>query len=990
MISGGNQQSLQGVASSSSNTIIDYGSNPTVGGGSNFQMGLEAEAMAFMISLKKGLHSSVVAQQIQSVVRFTDLITEYPLPIIANSTLLKLADVFRDCNNNFVRYWIVSVFEEVKGELLKVLNQEELIRRISAVLGSNDPIARSLALRMFGHMAEILSDRTDLHHLIEKNLLTCIEGYERESCVVAIEQICSSSKQFASQILPQIEILLNDIKSPPQAKLSLIRVLRHMHSDVDTVNRTFKLCSETLLRAYPTTPFILAIIDTLTQLAQNSVFIGKDTFKLLFNIFELDGRKKVKIACLNNITKLSKYLSDTYTLDFPFDMLSKFLNNSPFDSIKTSILKLLASLSYSPFNVKQCFNFSDKNNVIHTVELLLFYQKLEISDLAFEIMINAVRHSNQSEQVLEPLLKNLSRAFCFSIPYRVRNNDNLFFIKKICEYLVRFIKSFPSYAGLITKTLLGEIGNICVSISSNQISQKQEFLRSSNMYFSKCLLKFSSHCPNVLVHHLMAIYETAATMNLSDEIIVNLYEVIFQALYINRHKNFNNEFSQTNIKALIETKRYWCLYLIAKNAMFYSHFSLSESILGIVKDKVEEEATSFYLKSLFLWSSAEHLAMKNYMKMQDVSFVETDILQNCLQMLDQATMLLKASGISNSGFQQLYFGQRRLFIESILNLTLHLSNFNEPRNTATSNAVFQHQSQVFTSLSDKLNDMINSFFDIDMGSAKILELQALACRVISKAISTILVDHSVSSKANTTLQASSKPIGEMYHHSALDPLFVQCQHILKSLESFDTNKPYNKSVLIHRIILAILKAGAPVPQFFFNLTPHTAPKLEIEINNTHNIFTKPVTAILGQGLVIKFSGYITQQRKQATTAHQRKVKSVCLTIEKKLISSSATSQTEGNFTTTNNDLEEVQKFIIPVVEQSFQRKCLCHFKSEGRYQLAIRTQMVDENDCYIWWTSNLAVSDVNSLTSYGSDEKRHIAIVVDVKPLPLIANRLAL
>lgn len=143
-------------------------------------------------------------------------------------------------------------------------------------------------------------------------------------------------------------------------------------------------------------------------------------------------------------------------------MLSKFLNNSPFDSIKTSILKLLASLSYSPFNVKQCFNFSDKNNVIHTVELLLFYQKLEISDLAFEIMINAVRHSNQSEQVLEPLLKNLSRAFCFSIPYRVRNNDNLFFIVSIIDRpeVISFKLTFINidiYYACLSKIFISEI-----------------------------------------------------------------------------------------------------------------------------------------------------------------------------------------------------------------------------------------------------------------------------------------------------------------------------------------------------------------------------------------------------------------------------------------------------------------------------------------------------------------------------------------------------
>ena len=321
---GGASQMVSGIINSVSTSSQQAISVPSIPPSSmepsNFQMGLEAEAMAFLISLKKGLHSSAIAQQIQSVVRFTDLITEYPLPIIANSALLKLADVFRDCNNNFVRYWIVSVFEEVKGELLKVLNQDELIRRISAVLASNDPIARSLALRMFGQMADILSERTDLHHHIEKNLLTCIEGYERESCVVAIEQICSSSKHFASQILPQLESLLCDIKTPPQAKLSLIRVLRHMHSDVNTVERTFKFLSENMLENYPSTPFILVIIDTVSQLAQNSVFIAKDTFKLLFSILKNDPRKNIKITCLNNITKLSKSLSDTYTFEFPFDV----------------------------------------------------------------------------------------------------------------------------------------------------------------------------------------------------------------------------------------------------------------------------------------------------------------------------------------------------------------------------------------------------------------------------------------------------------------------------------------------------------------------------------------------------------------------------------------------------------------------------------------------------------------------------------------------
>jgi hypothetical protein len=67
--------------------------------------GIEGEAMTVIVSLDKGLRSGIVSQQCESIVRFSELIKKYPLPVIANTALLKLAEVFQS------RYCIFIEFE---------------------------------------------------------------------------------------------------------------------------------------------------------------------------------------------------------------------------------------------------------------------------------------------------------------------------------------------------------------------------------------------------------------------------------------------------------------------------------------------------------------------------------------------------------------------------------------------------------------------------------------------------------------------------------------------------------------------------------------------------------------------------------------------------------------------------------------------------------------------------------------------------------------
>lgn len=136
-----------------------------------------------------------------------------------------------------MRYWVVGVFKEVRDEFPKVLNKNELIKRIAGVLGSNDPIARALVLRMLAHMSEIIADRLDLHHKIQQRLLGSVEVYEKDAAMDAVEQLCASSQKFATHIIPQLEPLIKNVETPIRSKLKLIRILKYMHGDVKTVKK---------------------------------------------------------------------------------------------------------------------------------------------------------------------------------------------------------------------------------------------------------------------------------------------------------------------------------------------------------------------------------------------------------------------------------------------------------------------------------------------------------------------------------------------------------------------------------------------------------------------------------------------------------------------------------------------------------------------------------------------------------------------------------
>ena len=116
------------------------------------------DANAALAELDQGLRCGKLGEQSEAIVRFPRLFAKYPFPILINSALLKLADIFRQ-SGNFTKLCVLRVIQQSERHLDKITNVDEFLKRISTVLHSNDPAARALTLRLLGSTAVIIPER---------------------------------------------------------------------------------------------------------------------------------------------------------------------------------------------------------------------------------------------------------------------------------------------------------------------------------------------------------------------------------------------------------------------------------------------------------------------------------------------------------------------------------------------------------------------------------------------------------------------------------------------------------------------------------------------------------------------------------------------------------------------------------------------------------------------------------------------------------------
>ena len=72
-----------------------------------------------MAELDQGLRCGRLGEQSEAIVKFPRLFAKYPFPILINSALLKLADIFRQ-SSNFIKLCVLRVVQQSERHLDKI------------------------------------------------------------------------------------------------------------------------------------------------------------------------------------------------------------------------------------------------------------------------------------------------------------------------------------------------------------------------------------------------------------------------------------------------------------------------------------------------------------------------------------------------------------------------------------------------------------------------------------------------------------------------------------------------------------------------------------------------------------------------------------------------------------------------------------------------------------------------------------------------------
>lgn len=201
------------------------------------------------------------------------------------------------------RFAVVSVMERCRSQLMRVFNTDILVQKVHSVLEKSiDPIARSLALRAFASMAELLINNQRVHSDV-RNALRSPNATEKAACTLCVQQLSEVSASFAQGSIGLIGRLVTALETPMDQRIQLISVLHHMHRDPSTALQSRAVLQEVMER-YPLAQVVLVCIRTLSSLAIRSRMRIDDQMQLLLASIHVDCRDCVQLEAARSMGRI--------------------------------------------------------------------------------------------------------------------------------------------------------------------------------------------------------------------------------------------------------------------------------------------------------------------------------------------------------------------------------------------------------------------------------------------------------------------------------------------------------------------------------------------------------------------------------------------------------------------------------------------------------------------------------------------------------------
>ncbi|XP_012264224.2 integrator complex subunit 7 [Athalia rosae] len=865
----------------------------------------EQDANSALIELDKGLRSNKIGEQCEAIVRFPRLFEKYPFPILINSSLLKLADVFR-IGSNFLRVWVLRVCQQSEKHLDKILNVDEFVRRIFSVIHSNDPVARALTLRTLGSVAGIIPERQQVHHSIRRSL-DSHDSVEVEAAIYAAQMFAAQSKLFAVSMCSKISDMIRGQATPATMKLQLIPILQYMHHDTSTASMVNELCME-LLGSYPAVEFVRVTLSALTTLASATLVDVPGQVALLLRYLHDDPRASIKrhaLDLLHSLARRGAHLWPQGALTSLIDSTTTLLQDGSVNSgLLIRTLDVIEVLSQSAVT---CDANMEKDSPLLCLCVNACYSPdLSVAVRAVTILARVACYCYEeglvayNESGIVCCLESLIVLLAVDESHLRQLKVCLKSTVKLCEANQ---KHCPLFVDAIGSTLIN--ANPDGGQGQGQTIALCEALGAIGSLGENALLPL---LPDILskIQQSSHVHTKVMLCTLLFQTVAGGYE-------------WNVECLKAVEKVVVNVDG-WAKYRIARSAARYGHHGVATKIFKRLKETVASEQLHFWLSGLHLVSSAEsHLMEEAEQGEGNKKLGTVERLNGAIARYASACASLKAAStpLRSLQFASEYSKLRCEFLQCIIQL-LHscrsLCTAPPPAIAATVVLATRDDLQRFGRVTPQLRksakDLKNcaenyqklyqSAFDADPGSlANIRALQEM-CRLMANSV------ERVCGGAGAVMCQPNETEFNFGSSVEMRQLARCCTEVYRLAPSCTMDgeggaiSHVRVGCLVAQVtLLAGGKVRLPLPRYFFQALQATSVKLSV--SPQPRVLGEPVSVPQGSQLALKVEGVLRHGRRASLF---RSVAAVCISISTAPPSKINTDQKDTN---TN----ELQQTVIP-------------------------------------------------------------------------------
>ncbi|KAJ8678827.1 hypothetical protein QAD02_014614 [Eretmocerus hayati] len=911
----------------------------------------EQDANSALIELDKGLRSTKIGEQCEAIVRFPKLFEKYPFPILINSSLLKLADVFR-VGSNFLRVWVLRVCQQSEKHLDKILNVDEFVRRIYSVMHSNDPVAKALTLRTLGSVARIIPERKHVHHSIRRSL-DCHDLVQVEAAIYAAQMFAAQSKLFAIFMCSKISDMIRGQATPASMKLQLIPILQYMHHDISTASLANELCIE-LLESYPAVEFVRVTLSASTTLASATLINLPAQVTLLLKYLTEDPRSSIKthaLQLLHSLAKKGAHLWPQGALSQLIDSTTTLLHDEAGNAnLLIRSLNVIEVLSENPAtceaNMEErsplfilCSEACYSPNPIVAVKAVTILARIACYCYEEGLPVNGI---DDVVSCLESLVMLLAL------------EDKYLYQLKVCLQLsVKLCHVQRSHCSMFVDA----IGSTLMNTSSSGKQNDQA------VTLCEALGAIGSLGENILLPLLPDILaKLKQTPHAHTKVM--LCTILFQ-MVANGY-----EWSPECIEAIdivVKSIDDWNKYRIARGAARYGHHKIATNQFKVLKEAVASEQLHFWLLGLELMTSAESHLLEDSDDIQIVNKLNGAIAQYA-----SACASFKAASTPSRSLQFAsdYAKLRCEFLQALVQL-LHSCR---SLCTAPPYAIAAHEahtakdelqrygrvtSQLRKSVSElrtcgeNYQKLYQSAFDADPGSLNNIKVLQELCLLLAHSVQKVCGGPGV----HVSSDCSVDGFRDSVELQQLVKCFAQIRELGPAGEAdCETSSRKTSGVSHVRVgslmaqvgLAASARLRLPVPRYFFQTLQETSIKLSV--GPQPKVVGEPVSVPQGSQLALKVEGVIRHGKKAALF---RSVAAIQITIS----TAPPSKGTETKKETSISDLEQTVvphrdffacEFLLSLGSQNNSSACANNFggnagTSGGQYQVTASANIVDES-----------------------------------------------